>query len=265
MATLTAEKKQDEMARLWREFVRSRKRELRDRLVVHYLPLVRYHAERLKVNLPPAVELSDLLGSGYVGLIEAINKFDPRRNIKFETFCGQRVRGAMLDDLRRVDWAPRQVRSRAEDLAMRRNAVAARLDRQPAEDEMANELGLSLEEYRELSEMLAVKDQVSIESCQVTSACSGRGAGLESAPDRRVRHPLSAMQRQEMRQAAIRGLQEKEKQVLVMYYYDEMTMREIGSVLGLSESRVCQIHNQVLKFLRRKFEEMGLDGSMEED
>jgi len=261
VATLTAEKKQEEITRLWREFVRTRKREVRDRLVLHYLPLVRYHAERLKVTLPPAVDINDLMGSGTVGLIEAINKFDLRRNIKFETFCGQRVRGAMLDDLRRVDWAPRQVRSRAEDLAMRRNAVAARLDRQPAEDEMAKEMGISLEEYRGLCEMLAVKDQVSIESCQVTN--SSRGTGLEAAPDRRVCHPLSAMQRQEMRQAAIRGLQEKEKQVLIMYYYDELTMREIGHILGLSESRVCQIHNQVLKFLRRKFEELGLDGSLE--
>jgi RNA polymerase sigma factor for flagellar operon FliA len=105
---------------------------------------------------------------------------------------------------------------------------------------------------------------VSIEGCQVTDSRSGRGSGLEVAPDRRVRHPITALHRQEMRQAAIRGLQDKEKQVLVMYYYDEMTMREIGQVLGLSESRVCQIHNQVIKFLRRKFEELGLDGSLEE-
>ena len=262
MATTSVDKKQCDVDRLWRQYVRHRDPEVRNRLTEHYLPVVRYHAERLKAGLPGLVDIDDLLSAGTVGLIEAISKFDPRRNIKFETFCCQRVRGAMFDDLRRADWVPRQVRSRAQHLAERRDALTARLERPPTQEEMAEELGLSLEDYKDLAETLCVKDQISIEGCQVESSKYSRTLRMDMAADHRARHPLTDMQRRELRQAAIRGLCDKEKQVLVMYYYDELTMREIGEVLGISESRVCQIHTQLLKFLRRKFQDLGLDGAL---
>ena len=264
MATIAVEKKQGEIDKLWRQYVRRRSPDLRNRLIEHYLPLVRYHAERLKVGLPGMVDINDLFSAGTVGLIEAISKFDPRRNIKFETFCSQRVRGAMFDDLRRADWVPRQVRSRAQHLAERRDALISRLERQPTQEEMAAELGMSVEGYKELAETLCVKDQISIEGCQVEGSRFSRTLTMEMAPDHRNRHPLTDMQRRELRQAAIRGLSDKEKQVLVMYYYDELTMKEVGEVLGISESRVCQIHAQMLKFLKRKFQDLGLDGPLED-
>jgi RNA polymerase sigma factor for flagellar operon FliA len=263
VAMTSVENKQADIDRIWRQYVRHREPETRNRLVEHYLPVVRYHAERLKAGLPGLVDLNDLLSAGTVGLIEAITKFDPRRNVKFETFCSQRVRGAMFDDLRRADWVPRQVRSRAQHLAERRDALTARLERTPTQEEMAEELGLDVGEYKDLAEALCIKDQISIEGCQVESSRYTRTLRMDLAADTKTRHPLSEMQRHELRQAAVRGLSDKEKQVLIMYYYDELTMKEIGDVLGISESRVCQIHTQLLKFLRRKFEDLGLDGPIE--
>ena len=156
------------------------------------------------------------------------------------------------------------MRSRAQHLAERRDALTARLERIPTQEEMAEELGMEVGEYKELAEALCIKDQISIEGCQVECSKYTRTLRMDLAADTRTRHPLSEMQRHELRQAAVRGLNDKEKQVLVMYYYDELTMKEIGDVLGISESRVCQIHTQLLKFLRRKFEDLGLDGNIED-
>jgi RNA polymerase sigma factor for flagellar operon FliA len=252
--------------KLWRDFVRRRETRVRNELVEHYLPLVRYHAERIKTssNLPSVVDINDLISAGIVGMIEAIGKFDPGRRIKFETFCAQRVRGAMFDYLRRCDWVPRQIRSKAHKLAARRNSLASRLERPPTEVEMAEELGISIEEYRAMAENLSIKDQISIEGYQVDSSKYDCVLQMEMAADSRSQHPLNHLQRLELRQAAERGLSEKEKTVLIMYYYDQLTMKEIGEVLGISESRVCQIHSQLLKFLRRKFEDLGLDGPIDE-
>lgn len=263
----TKRKKAKEINRLWLQFVRKRDTATRNTLVEHYLPLVRYHAERIKTssNLPSVVDINDLISAGIVGLIEAIGKFDPGRNIKFETFCAQRVRGSMFDYLRRCDWVPRQIRSKAHKLAARRSTLASRLERPPTESEMAEELGMKLDDYRSLAESLCIKDQVSIEGYQVDSSKYDCTLQMEMAADKSTRHPLGKLQRLELRQAAERGLSDKEKTVLIMYYYDQLTMKEIGGVLGISESRVCQIHSQLLKFLRRKFEDLGLDGPIEEE
>ncbi len=262
----TKKKKHKEILKLWRQFVKKRDTATRNTLVEHYLPLVRYHAERIKTssNLPSVVDIHDLISAGIVGLIESIGKFDPGRNIKFETFCAQRVRGAMFDYLRRCDWVPRQIRSKAHKLAARRNSLASRLERPPTEVEMAEEMGMELDEYRSFAESLCIKDQVSIEGYQVDSSKYDCVLQMDMAADQSIEHPLSHLQRLELRQAAERGLSDKEKTVLIMYYYDQLTMKEIGGVLGISESRVCQIHSQLLKFLRRKFEDMGLDGPIED-
>jgi RNA polymerase sigma factor for flagellar operon FliA len=265
LVTKRKRRKKGEVAGLWRRFVKNRDTATRNTLVEHYLPLVHYHAERIKTssNLPNVVDINDLISAGIVGLIEAIGKFDPGRQIKFETFCAQRVRGAMFDYLRRCDWVPRQIRSKAHKLAARRNTLASKLERPPSESEMAEELGMNIEEYLSLAESLCIKDQVSIEGYQVDASRYDCVLQMEMAADTRTQHPLTNLQRLELRQAAERGLSEKEKTVLIMYYYDQLTMKEIGSVLGISESRVCQIHSQLLKFLRRKFEDLGLDGSLE--
>ncbi len=262
----TKRKKQKEVAKLWRQFVKRRDTATRNELVEHYFPLVRYHAERIKTssNLPSMVDINDLISAGIVGLIESIGKFDLARQIKFETFCAQRVRGSMFDYLRRCDWVPRQIRSKAHKLAASRSILASRLERPPTEGEMAEELGMSMEDYRAHAENLCIKDQISIEGYQVDSSKYDCKLQMEMAADQSTQHPLTLLQRQELRQAAERGLSDKEKTVLIMYYYDQLTMKEIGEVLGISESRVCQIHSQLLKFLRRKFEDLGLDGPIEE-
>jgi RNA polymerase sigma factor for flagellar operon FliA len=263
----TRSRKPKDIAKLWHRFAAQRDMEARNELVEHYLPLVRYHAERIKTssNLPAMVDIGDLVSAGIVGLIEAVGKFDPGRKVKFETFCTQRVRGAMFDYLRRCDWVPRQVRSKAQRLAAQRNALTARLQRPPTDVEMAEHLGLSQESYRAMAENLTIKDQISIEGCPVDSGKYDCVLQMDMAPDRGSGHPLNGLQRQELRQAAERGLSDKEKTVLIMYYFDELTMKEIGDVLGISESRVCQIHSALLRFLRQKFEQLGLDGPIEEE
>lgn len=265
MAVTATRKKREQVADLWRRYTRRRTLALREQLVLHYAPLVRYHAERLKANMPGSVDVNDLMNAGMVGLIEAIGKFDPGRNVRFEIFCAARVQGSMLDELRRNDWVPRQVRVRAQRLAIRRDMLAADLDRPPADDEMAEHMGMALDEYRDLAEHLTIREQISMEGAQASVGNCAHPLSLADLKVARAKaNPLKHLLRRELREAAMRGLNQKEKTVLVMYYYDELTMKEIGEVLGISESRVCQIHSQVLKLLRRRFTELGLDEPVED-
>jgi RNA polymerase sigma factor FliA len=262
----TKRRKLKEVMKVWRNFVRHRKDADRNELVEHYAPLVKYHAERIKTssNLPSVVDVNDLMSAGSIGLIEAVGKFDLGRNVKFETFCAQRVRGAMFDYLRRCDWVPRQIRSKAQKLAAQKQRLASRLQRPPTEHEMADDLNMSVLEYQTMAEGLAIKDQISIEGYQVDSSRHDGTLQMDMAADESIKHPLGHLQRLELRQAAERGLSHKEKTVLIMYYYDQLTMKEIGQVLSISESRVCQIHSHLLSFLRKKFVEIGLDGPIED-
>jgi RNA polymerase sigma factor FliA len=231
----------------------------RNALIEHYLPLVRLNAERAKAKLPANVDVGDLTSAGYLGLIDAINNFDPDRGVKFETYCSARIRGAMLDDLRGYDWVPRLIRTKANRISRAQAELASRFGREASDEEIAGHLGLSREEYEAQVKEVQVKSQVPIEG-----AVDGDGEDhdllrLEMLEDQRNESPLMRLERAELNEVALRGLSDKERLILVTYYYDNLTMKEIGAVLGLSESRVCQIHHQILKVLRDKFTQMDVD------
>jgi RNA polymerase sigma factor for flagellar operon FliA len=226
--------------------------ELRDQLIERYSHLVKQHAERLSARLPPMVVVDDLESAGNLGLIDAIEKFDHRRGIKFETYCAQRIGGAMLDDLRRYDWVPRLIRNKMHDLERRRDHLESKLKRVATDEELAAEMEMSMADFEKLKSEINVKSMVSLDRTWDDDG-ENETSHLETLTDNRGESPFENLQREEIKELALRGLSTNEKAILIMYYYEEMSLKEIGAVLEISESRVCQIHQQTLGLLREKF------------
>ncbi len=248
---------EQEVSELWGRFTEvpeadQREPDIRDTLIEHYMSLVEQTAERMAKNLPTFIDINDLISAGTIGLIDAINRFDPSLEIKFSTYCNPRIRGSILDELRRLDWAPRLVRSRVNQLERSRDELEAELGRRPSDEELAKHMDLSREQFSDLVKETQVKSMVSLDRKWDEDDDHELGQ-IEMLPDERATDPLNELARAELKEVAVRGLKEKEKMVLVMYYFDNMSLKEIGAVLDLSESRVCQIHAQTLEFLRRKF------------
>jgi RNA polymerase sigma factor FliA len=241
---------------LWRRFGEEREQPLRDRLVLHYAPLVKYVAGRVGTGLPAHVDVADLIQSGIFGLVDAIEKFEPNRGLKFETYAMQRIRGAILDDLRAQDWVPRSVRGRAREVERALERLGARLRRTPSDGELAEELGLSLGELREVYLQLQLTSVVALDEL----AAAGRGSTSladtledEAAPD-----PAALLVDQDNRRQlaeAIAHLAERDRIVVTLYYFENLTLAEIGRVLGVTESRVCQLHTRAVLRLRAKLME----------
>ncbi|HEV2783501.1 MAG TPA: FliA/WhiG family RNA polymerase sigma factor [Actinophytocola sp.] len=241
---------------LWRRFGEHRLPTLRDRLVLHYAPLVKYVAGRVGTGLPAHVDMADLIQSGIFGLVDAIEKFEPNRGLKFETYAMQRIRGAILDDLRAQDWVPRSVRGRAREVERALERLGARLRRTPSDAELADELGLTLGELREVYLQLQLTSVVALDEL----AAAGRGSTSladtledEAAPD-----PVALLVDQDTRRQlaeAIGHLAERDRVVVTLYYFENLTLAEIGKVLGVTESRVCQLHTRAVLRLRAKLME----------
>jgi RNA polymerase sigma factor for flagellar operon FliA len=224
----------------------------RNRLLERYYPLVRYIGERLLATLPRSIELDDLTSSGFFGLMDAIDGFDMTRGIKFKTYCSTRVRGAILDELRSQDWVPRLVRLKANKIARAGRALEARLGRTPSEEEMALELGISGNEYQEMREDASA---VAVHSLSDRFDDSRGDGGLEKADviaDKSSDSPLEAINRRDVIDVLTRSLSQKERRIIIMYYYEGLTMKEIGRILDLTESRVCQIHSNVITRLKER-------------
>ncbi|RJP81631.1 MAG: FliA/WhiG family RNA polymerase sigma factor [Candidatus Zixiibacteriota bacterium] len=238
---------------LWQDYCRTRDPALREKLVLIYLPLVKWTAGRLKQTLPQAVQVQDLEGAGVRGLIHSVEGYDPDRGTRFESYAATRVRGAMLDGLREFDWLPRSLRTKAKSLERAFEACEARLGGSPDEETMAGELGLSVEEYRDLLEEVGSLQIVSLD-CEPAGADS-EGSFHDLIPDPGREDPLARIEREELRHRVLEWLQELPEQmrrVMVLYYYEELTLKEIGQVLDLSESRICQIHSSALHSLRAR-------------
>jgi RNA polymerase sigma factor for flagellar operon FliA len=237
----------------------------RDRLLTEQLPQVRYIARRIHERLPRHVPFEDLVHAGVVGLIDALHKFDRSKHVQFGSYAKFRIRGAILDSLREMDWSPRDLRRKARRLEEAHNKLRSQLGRNPSEPELAAEVGMDL---RGLQLLLGEIDGLEVGSLRVTSPHDGHEEDLcEYLPDHPEETPLLLCLRSEMKgllTKAIADLPEKERQVLALYYFDELTMKEVGVVLGVGESRVSQIHSMALVRLRARMNELTQSGQLGE-
>jgi RNA polymerase sigma factor FliA len=226
----------------------------RNTLVEAYLPIVQSAAERMFTRLAGQVELVDLANSGALGLMEALESFDPGRGVKFETYCAPRIRGAMLDELRSMDWVPRLVRSRQRKIAEAVQAVQMVHGRKPTEQELGVRLGLSPEEVHRVLRHGAVVGHVSLEHRMKRSDYEVDCRLGDLLEDRRDKDPARIALRQDLRELILRGLTRAERLLILLYYFEGMTMLEIGHVLDITESRVSQMHAGLLKRMRESLE-----------
>jgi RNA polymerase sigma factor for flagellar operon FliA len=240
---------------LWHEYRRTHDKAVRDRLILTYAPLVKYVAGRLGSGLPSHVDEGDLVSYGLLGLIGAIERYDPDRDIKFETYAMMRVRGAIIDELRALDWVPRSVRARAREIERAIVELESRLGRAPSDAEIAAKIGISEDE---LEESLTDISRSSIAALDELWSVSGEGdqvSLLDTIEDDSGPRPDQALDETEMRAVlaeAISRLPEREKLVVTLYYYEELTLREIGEVLSVTESRVSQLHTKAVLRLKAR-------------
>lgn len=228
----------------------------RDKLILNYSPLVKYVAGRLSSNLPQSVETADLISYGVFGLIDAIEKFNPERGIKFETYAIARIKGAIIDELRALDWVPRSVRARAREIEAAYVTLENRLKRNPSDSEVAAEIGISERELQESLTKLSYTSVVSFEELWAGNPDhEERGQGAASIKDENAEDPSAAFEGIEVKEilaSAIERLPEREKVVVALYYYEGLTLKEIGAVLGVTESRVSQLHTKAVLRLRAR-------------
>lgn len=239
---------------LWMEYKQSGDTRVRDQLIVRYSPLVKFVAGRVSAGLPHSIDQSDLVSYGMFGLIDAIEKFDTDRNIKFETYAITRIKGAIIDELRSIDWVPRSVRAKARAVEQAYASLEASLGRAPSDQEVATELQISEQDLQQIFGQISYIGIVALD--EVISGGSGdRGesATLGDTLSDRTEGPMAAFEVEEMKQilaGAINRLGDREKIVLSLYYYENLTLAQIGKVLGVTESRVCQIHTKAIMQLR---------------
>jgi RNA polymerase sigma factor FliA len=236
---------------LWSAYLADPTRTLRDRLVVHYAPLLRAVAHRVAAGLPSYVDHADLAQSGVFGLIDAVERFDPERCPRFEGYAAQRIRGAILDELRAQDWVPRTVRGRVRELERAQERLEARLLRAATDRELAEELGVPVRDLRHLTQQVQT---ISVEALEENS-----GGVSELLADDRAPDPMTVVQARElMRQLTmvVSQLGERDRRVVELYYLENRTLAEIGRVLGVTESRVCQLHSRLVGRLRGRLDEL---------
>lgn len=248
-------KKTDEETQgLWKDFKKNPSEPVRNRLMEAYLPLVRYIAERISIKLPKNVDVEDLCSAGVFGLMDAIKGFDPGRGVKFETYCTTRIRGAILDELRSLDWVPRLVRTKANQLERAMQELETELGRAPEIPEVAARLGIEVGEFEEWEREASAASMVSLnKSWGSDDGDDDDMPRMDIVQDKTLTDPGDRLQREEIKDVITRGLTDTEKLIIILYYYEELTMKEIGVILNLSESRVCQIHSKIIVRLGVQF------------
>ena len=248
----------DELGRHWHGFKSTGAVESREKLILHYAPLVKYVASRVATGLPASVEQADLVSYGMFGLIDALTKFEPGRGNKFETYAIPRIKGAIIDELRAMDWVPRSVRFKAREIEKAHTDLEAMLKRQPSEKEMAERLGISMRELHDVVSQISFVSVLALDELVSVGADRGEQVSLiDTLADKGV-DPTSGVESQETRgllAAAVNSLSEREKIVVTLYYFEGLTLAEIGEILGVTESRVCQIHTKAVGSLRGQLSE----------
>ncbi len=239
---------------IWRTFKRTRDENLRNILIEHHMPLVRMIAERVLQTLPKSIDVDDLSSAGTFGLMDAINGFDLSRGIKFKTYCTTRIRGSILDELRSQDWVPRLVRLKAHRLERATRKLEAELGRVPNARELAAEMGMSLAELQDTEQEARAKTIFSLSEKWDDSDDDKDMEKVEILADRKCADPLDTIQQKDVLDMITRNLTKKERLIVIMYYYEGLTMREIGEIMELTESRVCQIHSNVMTRLKAQLD-----------
>jgi RNA polymerase sigma factor for flagellar operon FliA len=242
----------DALRALWVEYKETADPRARERLILHYAPLVKYVAGRVGVGLPPNIEQADLVSYGIFGLINALDRFELDREIKFETYAISRIRGAIIDELRAIDWVPRSVRSKAREVERAYSRLESTLHRAPTDAE----IGIAVEDLHQIFSQVSFVNVVALD--ELLSAGGEKGDKLslvDTLEDHRAEDPVAAFESEETKYllaGAINQLPEREKIVVTLYYYEGLTLAEIGQVLGVTESRICQMHTKAVLQLRGK-------------
>jgi RNA polymerase sigma factor FliA len=243
-----------ELKDLWRRYKDDADEKARERLVLGYAPLVKYVAGRMASGLPSHVEEADLISYGLLGLISAIERFDPGREIKFETFAVTRIKGSIIDELRSLDWVPRSVRTKAREIERANAMLEHELHRAPTDQEMAAQLEITVEEFQESLVRISNSSVVALDELWTVSDASGDQVSLlDTIQDPTALDPAHEVDSTEMKDRltdAIKRLPEREQLVVALYYYENLTLREIGEVLGVTESRVSQLHTKAVLRLK---------------
>ena len=245
----------DELGLVWHAFKGGREPEAREKLILHYAPLVKYVASRVATGLPASVEQADLVSYGMFGLIDALEKFEPGRGNKFETYAIPRIKGAIIDELRAMDWVPRSVRFKQREIEKALADLESMLKRQPTEKELAERLGVSLSELHEVIAQISFVSVLALDETVNVGQDRGERVSLVDTLADKGFDPGSGVESQETRgllAAAINSLSEREKIVVTLYYFEGLTLAEIGEILGVTESRVCQIHTKAVSHLRER-------------
>jgi RNA polymerase sigma factor FliA len=246
-----------ELRSLWRRLKEHNDQAARDRLVLHFAPLVKYVAGRMSSALPAHIEEGDLISYGLLGLMNAIERFDPGRQIKFETYAVTRIKGAIIDELRSLDWVPRSVRARARQIERKSAELENKLQRAPTDEEIAGALNLSMQEFQDAITQIATSSIVALDEMWTVSSSGEPLSLIDTIGDSRMTDPAAVLDVTELRATladAIARLPEREKIVVALYYYDGLTLREIGEVLGVTESRVSQLHTKAILRLKGRLQ-----------
>jgi RNA polymerase sigma factor for flagellar operon FliA len=245
----------DTLAAIWHSFKADADAAARERLILHYAPLVKYVASRVATGLPASVDQADLVSYGMFGLIDALQKFEPGRGNKFETYAIPRIRGAIIDELRAMDWVPRSVRFKQREIEKALTGLESMLKRQPTEKELAERLGMSLQELHEVITQISFVSVLALDETVSVGTDRGEKVSLVDTLADKGFDPSTGVESQETRgllAAAINQLSEREKIVVTLYYFEGLTLAEIGRVLGVTESRICQLHTKAVLHLRTK-------------
>ena len=244
----------DELATAWQSYKADRDDVSRNKLMEHYLPLVRYNAERVHSKLPEEVDVEDLMSAGIFGLMDALDAFDETRGVKFETYCAPRIRGAILDELCSLDWVPRLVRSRSSQVDQARRRLEMQLGRKPTDDELAEKMGVDDDEFKKIRKDAGAVGVVSLSRKWFETDSNKDVREIDVLEDGRQIDPFKAVQKRDLKDMITRNLSRAERLIVILYYYEEMTMKEIGMTLDLSESRVSQMHSSILARLKAQLQ-----------
>jgi RNA polymerase sigma factor for flagellar operon FliA len=249
--TIVAAPVSDDIEQVWRDYRADPSRmDLRNRLVEKYLPLVKYNGERIWARLPEGVELDDLISAGVFGLMDAIDAFDMTRGVKFETYCVPRIRGAMLDELRTMDWVPRLVRSKASKLGEATKQLEAKFGRHPTAAELAQHMELSVEDLEKMVLEANAVNLISLNKKWYETDSYKDVREIDILEDKKGEDPTRRIQKADLMRLVTKGLNRNERLIIILYYYEELTMKEIGTTLDLSESRVSQMHSSIVQRLQ---------------